>query len=181
MDDESGWNAILVEGWGEHVRAAVCERVEDTMAQARGVLAVAVAMPDEAPPAAVERVHDAIVASIATETGANLDELGSQAAWATYDDVWAELGRRWASGRDMELVGDSVADEVRRLLALLPRDAIELAGGVVDGLEVRMLQTPAGPCLDVDGLFRWLAGDDAEDDELRAHARAVVALARRRT
>lgn len=180
MDDESGWNAILVEGWGDLVRAAVCDRVEDAMATARGVLAVAVAMPDDAPPDAVERVHDQILAAIAAETGADLDELGSQAAWATYDDVWAELGRRWTDGGGMERVAPAAAPEVRRLLAGLPRAAIEHAGAVVDGIEVRMLETPDGPCLDVDGVFRWLAGDDAEDDELRARARDVVMTARGR-
>ena len=178
MDDESGWNAILVEGWSDHVRAAVCSRVEDAMTDARGVLAVAVAMPDDAPPDAVERVHDAIVAAIADETGADLDELGSQAAWATYDDVWAELGRRWDDGGGMEAIDPTVEAEVARLLAGLPRRAIELAGGVVDGLDVRMLHTTDGPRLDVEGVFRWLASDAADDDELRARARDVVAVAR---
>ena len=180
MDDESGWNAILVEGWGELVRAAVCDRVEDAMRDARGVLAVAVAMPEDAPAAAVERVHDAVVAAIATETGADLDELGSQAAWATYDDVWAELGRRWADGNGMERLAPELEQEVLQLLAGLPRPAIEHAGGVVDGLEVRVLRTERGPCLDVEGIFRWLAGEEADDDVLRARARSVVAAARRR-
>ncbi len=177
MDDESGWNAILVEGWGELVRAAVCDRVEDAMQAARGVLAVAVAMPDDAPAPAVERVHAAIVAAIAVETGADLDELGSQAAWATYDDVWAELGRRWADGGDMEVVPAAAVDDVRSLLAGLPRGAIEHAGAVVDGMGTQLLLTDAGPRLDVEGLFRWLATEDA-DEELRGRARRVIALAR---
>lgn len=177
MDDESGWNAILVEGWGELVRAAVCDRVADRMRHARGVLAVAVVTPDEAPAAAVERVHDAVVAAIAAETGADLDELGSQAAWATYDDVWAELGRRWADGSGMEVVPARAVEEVRALLAGLPQPAIEHAGAVVDGLGTRLLQTADGPRLDVEGLFRWLATEDAED-ELRDRARRVVALVR---
>lgn len=179
MDDESGWNAILVEGWGELVRGAVCDRVTEAMTAARGVLAIAVVTPDAAPPAAVERVHTAVLGAIMAETGANLDELGSQAAWATYDDVWAELGRRWIDGGGMEAVDDTAVAEVLALLAGLPRDAIEHAGGVVDGRTVRVLRTDAGAHLDVDGLFRWLATDEAADDELRARARQVAAVARR--
>ena len=175
MDDESGWNEILVDGWGELVRAAVCNRVEDALASARGVLAMAVTTPDDTPVEAVERVHAAVIEAIATETGADLDKLGSQAAWATYDDVWGELGRRWDNGGGMEPVDPAVAPEVRRLLAGLPRTAIEHAGAVVDGLDVQLLRTDTGPHLDVDGLFRWLASDEADDERLRARAREVVA------
>lgn len=178
MDDESGWNAILVEGWGDLVRAAVCDRVDDAHVHARGVLAVAVATPDDAPPEAVERVHRAVIAAIAAETGANLDELGSQAAWATYDDVWAELGRRWADGGGLERIDQEVVPEVARLLAGLPRAAIEHAGALVDGLGARVLRLEDGAYLDVAGLFRWLASDDADDPDQRARARQVVAAAR---
>ena len=178
MDDESGWNEILVEGWGEHVRAAVCDRVADDLAATRGVLSIAVVTPDEAPPTAVERVHGAIVAAIAAETGANLDELGSQAAWATYDDVWAELGRRWDDGGGMELVPEPAVAEVRALLAGLPREAIEQAGAALDGMEVRLLRTEAGTYLDLEGLFRWLATEQDAPAHLRDRARRVVAVAR---
>ena len=180
MDDETGWNAILVQTWGEGVRAAVCDRVEEAMARSRGVLVLAVTTPDVAPVDAVERVHLAVVEAIAAETGADLDELGSQAAWATYDDVWAELGRRLADGGGLEHFAPGAEPEVRRLLRGLPRTAIEHAGAVVDGPDVRVVRTGQGPCLDVDGIFRWLAGDDADDDDLRARARRVVALARQR-
>ena len=128
----------------------------------------------------VERVHEAIIAAIRAETGANLDELGSQAAWATYDDVWAELGRRWADGGGMEVVDDRVVGEVQRRLALLPRSAIEHAGAIVDGLAVRLVRIDDVARLDVDGIFRWLAGDEADDDTQRARARGVVGLARTR-
>lgn len=179
MDDESGWNAILVEGWGELVRAAVCDRVEQAMEASRGVLAVAVATPDEAPAPAVERVHDAVLAAIAAETGADLDELGSQAAWATYDDVWGELGRRWSGDNGMERIDAGAEATVRVLLAGLPRPAIEHAGAVVEGLDVRLIHSDGDPCLDVDGIFRWLASDEADDEALRQRARQVVAIARR--
>lgn len=179
MDDESGWNAILVEGWDEPVRAAVCDRVEERMAAARGVLAVAVVTPEDAPVQAVERVHDAVVAAIATETGASLDQLGSQAAWATYDDVWAELGRRWHDGGGMEVVAEPLDAEVLALLAGLPREAIEHAGGVLDGMEVQLLRTATATYLDVEGIFRWLATEQDTPEDLRDRARQLVAAARR--
>lgn len=179
MDDESGWNAILVEGWGDHVRAAVCDRVGDAMATARGVLAIAVVAPEDAPADAVERVHDQIVAAIAAETGADLDELGSQAAWATYDDVWAELGRLWADGGGMEAVAESAVAEVLALLAGLPPDAVEQAGAVLDGTQVRLVRTVSGAHLDVEGVFRWLATEQGASAASRERARRLVAAARR--
>ena len=178
MDDDSGWNAVLVEGWDDDVRAAVCDRVDAAFRHARGVLAIAATEPDAAPADAVERVHTAIVTAIAAETGANLDELGSQAAWATYDDVWAELGRRWADGPGLERTRPAAEAEVVRLLTGLPRVAVEHAGAMVDDGSVRLLRTPDGARLDVDGIFRWLATDDHAPDAVRARARAVVAAAR---
>lgn len=179
MDDESGWNQVLVEGWGDLVRAAVCDRLDDAFATARGVLALAVTAPDDAPADVVERVHDGVVVAIAAETGANLDELGSQAAWATYDDTWAELGRRWTDGGPMEPVDAGREPELVRLLAGLPRDAIEHAGAVVDATSVLLVQTDDGPVLDVDGLFRWLAVDEDAGPAARSRARDVVEVARR--
>jgi hypothetical protein len=128
VDDETGWNAILVEGWGALVRAAVCDRVADLLDTSRGLLTIAVTTPDDAPAAAVERVHDAVLVAIATETGANLDELGSQAAWATYDDVWAELGRRWDDATVLEFVPAVRADTVLDLLRQLPPQASNTPG-----------------------------------------------------
>lgn len=179
MDDESGWHAILVEGWGDLVRAAVCDRVDDALATARGVLAIAVVTPDGAPAAAVERVHHAVVAAIAAETGADLDELGSQSAWATYEDVWEELGRRWADGGRMELLPPSAEDEVLRLLTDLPTAAVEHAGAAPDGEHVQVLRTAAGARLDVEGLFRWLATEPDADAQIRARVRQVIEVARR--
>jgi hypothetical protein len=181
VDDESGWNAILVEGWSRLVRSAVCDRVDDAMSWARGVLAVAVVTPDDAPATAVERVHAVVVEAIRAETGADLDELGSQAAWATYDDVWAELGRRWADGGGLEVVPVSAEAEVLALLAGLPRDAMEHAGAVMEGSRVHLLRTSAGAHLDVEGVFRWLATEEDAASDVRARARRLVAAARRTT
>lgn len=181
MDDESGWHTILVEGWGDLVRAAVCDRVDAALATARGVLALATVTPDDAPAAAVERVHHAVVEAIAAETGANLDELGSQAAWATYDDVWAELGRRWEDGGSLEHVSATAEVEVVPLLARLPVAAIEHAGAVLDGPHVRLVRTNGRARLDVEGVYRWLATDTDANDAVRAQARRLIEVARRRT
>jgi hypothetical protein len=178
VDDSSGWDAVLVVGWGPLVREVVCVRVEDALAAARGVLAIAATDPDHAPAATVERLHDAIVEAIAIETGANLDQLGSQSAWATYDDVWSELGRRSCDDSSMELVPGAVIDHVTSLLQQLPRTAVEQAGAVLDGLDVRLVRAGSDARLDLEGLHRWLATDQTAGSDLRTRARQVVAVVR---
>ncbi len=164
MDDTSGWDAVLVEGWGPLVRAAVCDRVQDAMTGARGLLAVCVTTPDDAPPAAIERVHDAVIAAIAVETGAHLDDLGSQSAWATYDDVWAELGRRWVDGGGLQAVPSHAE-----------------AGALLDARDTPTLPRLDGSArLDLAGLFRWLATDEGADEDVRDRARDLVLLIRGR-
>lgn len=181
MDDETGWNEILVDGWGPLVRAAVVDRVEDAFERARGVLAVTVVDPDHAPRADVERVHEAVLDAIEAETGAQLEELGSQAAWATYDDVWGELARRWDTGRDLETVQPQHHAEVIGLLAGLPPSAVEQAGAArsADGA-VRLPVLDGRPRVDVEGLFRWLATDQQATSVQRERARAVVSAVRAR-
>ena len=181
MDDESGWNEILVDGWGPLVRAAVCDRVEDAFSTSRGVLAVAAGDPDGAPAQATERVHETIVAAIAIETGADLHELGSQAAWATYDDVWGELGRRATDGGRFEVVDDAVVETVRTLLLTLPLSLVEHAGAVLgDDGRVMLVRRDGVTLLDVEGVHRWLALDDEADEDTRQRARDLVRLARSR-
>lgn len=181
MDDETGWDAILVDGWGPLVRAAVCDRVEEAFATSRGVLALTVADPDAAPAHATERVHDAVLAAIATETGADLDHLGSQAAWATYDDVWAELGRRAADLDRLEPVPPDTTETIRTLLLTLPLPLVEHAGAVLDDDgRVLLLDRGGTALLDVEGVHRWLALDDDADDATRQRARDLVRVARTR-
>ena len=181
VDDESGWNEILVDGWGPLVRAAVCDRVEDALATSRGVLGRTVLDPDHAERAWVERVHAEVLAAIEVETGARLDDLGSQSAWATYDDVWGELARRWDDGRGLEPVADDRVPTVVGLLAGLPPEAVLLAGATrrADGV-VELVHAGGRHRLDVEGLFRWLATDERADTTARERARAVVAAARGR-
>lgn len=179
MDDESGWNEILLATWGPHVRRAVCERVERSFSRARGVLALTARDPDAAPAHATERVHAAVVTAIAEETGADLDGLGSQAAWATYDEVWLELGRRSDELDRFEPVSRDAVAEVRVLLGGLPPVVVEHAGAAVDERgRLVLVERDGDVVLDVEGLHRWLALDDQAGEWLRDTVRAVVRAAR---
>lgn len=182
MDDESGWHEILVDGWGPHVREAVCDEVERTFRASRGVLAATVSAPDDAPAHLVERVHGAVLAGIALETGADLDALGSQAAWATYDDVWAELGRRAEELEHFEQVHGASPAALRQLLAALPPAVAEAAGAYHrDDGSIALCARDGHVVLDVEGVHRWLATDDTADAAVRQRARDLVELARRPT
>jgi hypothetical protein len=159
VDDDSGWTEILVEGWGPLVRAAVIERVEAATLGERGMLVRTLADPDSAPAEHIERLHALVVEAIAVETGADLHELGSQAAWATYDETWEALGRRWETGGTLASVEPGNESAVAALLRALPVEAAA-AGGCAVG---------AGALGGVEPL--WVAGRMRVDVEgLWAHA-----------
>lgn len=179
MDDESGWNMILVEGWGPLVRAAVVDRVVRSFAGRRGLLVATVLDPDDADAEWVEDVHTAVVAAIAAETGADIEELGSQAAWATYDEVWAALAETARDDRALVPIPEHRLGQALALLAELPADAADHAGGV------RVGDQPALPVLiegrarvHIDGVFRWLATERDAAESHRALARALIAVVR---
>ena len=104
MDDESGWNDILLGMWGPSVRDAVVARVEHATLGARCLLVRTLGDPDTQREAWVEQLHALVVGAIQEETGADLDELGSQAAWASYEEVWDALAARWADGGPLDTV-----------------------------------------------------------------------------
>lgn len=178
MDDESGWEAILVQGWGPLVRAAVADRVVEAFAHRPGVLVVAAIDPDEAEAEWVEAVHVAVAGAIAAETGADIEALGSQAAWATYDDVWGELARRSAADPALVVVPDHRVGQVHALLTDLPPAAALHAGAVPwpDGPHPLVLDGRTR--VHLDGLFRWLATEPDGAEGARALARALVAVVR---
>jgi hypothetical protein len=97
-DDGTGWNEVLVAGWSPAVRTAVVARVEVLTASHRGVLVRALRDPEDARSAWTEAAHRAVLAAIRDETGADLEELGSQAAWECYEQVWDALVARWRDG-----------------------------------------------------------------------------------
>jgi hypothetical protein len=178
MDDDSGWHDILVDGWGPSVLAAVCDRVDDAFATARGALVTTVLDPDTAPPVCTQHVHTAVVEAIRAETGADLEQLGSQAAWATYDQAWVELARRWRSVPGLVVIDGARAGPAAHLLRTLPFDAAVHAGGVPGAPTVAPLMVDGRVYVDVDGLFRWLATEQRASDVDRDRAHALVAVAR---
>lgn len=164
FDDDSGWTEILVGGWGPLVRAAVVERVERSLVGRRGVLwrAVTEEAASGGHAACVEEVHERIVAAIRVETGADIDALGSQAAWACYDEVWGQLQRRWAEGGTTVPVDPAVADEVTALVRSLGPRAAQHAGADIGVVPFRLLEVGGQIRVDVDGLFAHVALDTGD-------------------
>ena len=179
MDDESGWHEILIDGWGPLVRSAVVERAVDAFAFRRGVLAETVANPDDAEAQWVEDVHTAIVEGIRTETGANIEELGSQAAWAPYTEVWQGLADRMLLDDDLVPVPEYRVGQVLALLQEMPDEAVVHAGGVPwpDG-PVQAAVVDGRARVHLDGLFKWLATDQSAPESHRVLARALIAVVR---
>jgi hypothetical protein len=172
-DDGTGWNEVLVGGWTAEVRDAVVTRVERATVGRHGRLVRTLAAPDDVRAAWVEQLHELIVAAIAAETGADLDALGSQAAWSCYDDVWGELATRWADGGPLCRVPLGAEPPVVRLLQHLPPDVAEHAGADVTAAVPDPLWLGGRLLVDVDGLWAYLA---THDGELSVRARRGIDL-----
>jgi hypothetical protein len=128
MDDESGWNAVLLELWSDEVRDAVVARIERVAVGRHGWLVRVFADPEGVREQLTEIVHAIVVAAIRDETGADLDELGSQAAWECYEQVWDGLAVRWADGGGLATVAIGREPSVVRAIASLPAEAAVAAG-----------------------------------------------------
>jgi hypothetical protein len=161
-DDGTGWNEMLVGGWTAEVRDAVVARVERASVGRRGRLVRILADPDGVPAAWVEELHRLVLAAIAAETGADLDALGSQAAWACYDHVWAELEERWADGGSLREVPLGGEPAVVRLLRNLPADVAASAGAEVRGSGPDPLWLRGRLLVDIEGLWAYLATCETE-------------------
>ena len=131
MDDSSGWNEVLLGVWHQGVRDAVVARIEAATIGRRGWLVRVFATPDAARADWTETVHAVVLAAIRDETGADLDELGSQAAWECYEQVWECLRERWGDGGDLATVRLGAEPEVTRLMSSLPAEAAACAGADV--------------------------------------------------
>jgi hypothetical protein len=172
-DDGSGWNEVLVGGWTAEVRDAVVARVERATVGRRGRLVRVLSAPDTAPARTVEQLHALVVAAIAAETGADLDALGSQAAWSCYDDVWAELVARWADGGSLRVIPLGAEPAVVRLVRHLPPEAAVHAGAeLVDGTP-DPLWLGGRLRIDLDGLWAYLA---THEEELEVRSRRAIDL-----
>jgi hypothetical protein len=139
VDDETGWNDVLLGLWTERVRDAVVARIERATVGRRGWLVRALADPDGCRPEHTETVHALVVAAIRDETGADLDALGSQAAWESYEQVWEALRDRWADGGSLGVVRLGSEPAVVRAIAALPEEAAahlaaDVSGSVADPL-----------------------------------------------
>lgn len=161
-DDDTGWNEVLTGVWGPAVRDAVLTRVEDATVGARCLLVCT--LRDEPPGREgwVEQLHRLVVEAIRQETGADLDELGSQAAWASYEDVWSALTERWRDGGDLATVPLRREVEATECLGHL-RGAVAQAAGMDVGVDPpQPLWLHGRLRVDAQGLERLLA--DAELD-----------------
>lgn len=178
MDDASGWDGILRGMWGDEVRAAVVARIEVATVGRRGWLVRVFATPEQVRGELTETVHALVLAAIRDETGADLDALGSQAAWECYEEVWAALAARWRGGGDTVAVTLGQEPEVVRVLTVLPVEAAVCAGADLDGAGgVDPLWLAGRLRVDVEGLRAYLAGEAGTvPDEARAAVRRILAV-----
>jgi hypothetical protein len=158
-DDGTGWNEVLLSVWSERTRDAVVDRIETAARARRGWLVRVFSDPDRVRPELTELVHRLVLAAIQDETGADLEELGSQAAWECYEQVWDELARHWERGGDLTVVPLGREPEVVQLLAALPPEGAVSAGADLDGPHVVPLWLRGRLLVDPDGLAAYLALD----------------------
>lgn len=151
-DDGTGWNEVLVGGWSEEVRLAVVRRVEELTVGWRGPLVRTLADEEGVDGTWTETLHRTVLHAITAETGADLDELGSQAAWACYDEVWAALAERWGDGGGLRVVPLGVEPLVSSLIAGLPPEAAAAAGADLRGGTPDPLWVHGRLRVDVEGL-----------------------------
>jgi hypothetical protein len=133
LDDSSGWNDVLLGLWSERVRDAVVDRIERSSVGRHGWLARVYTDPDRVRPGLTETVHQLVLAALRDETGADLEALGSQAAWECYEQVWDALAARWDDGGPLATVPLGSEPKVVRLLDPLPAEAAVAAAVDVDG------------------------------------------------
>jgi hypothetical protein len=172
VDDETGWNDVLLAMWTDAVRDAVVARIERATVGRRGWLVRVFADPEGCRPDFTETVHALVVAAIHDETGADLDALGSQAAWESYEQVWEALRRRWADGGPLARVRIGAEPEVARAIGALPAEAAAHLAADVTGPRPDPLWVGGRLRVDLDGLaaYRRLDGGQVPHDVAAAFA-----------
>lgn len=178
MDDESGWSLILTDGWGPLVLDAVVRRIEAEMLGDRARLVRAVVDPDSANANDIEHVHRVVLDAIEVETGANLEELGSQAAWACYEATWDHLGSRWADGGRLVTIAPEHTATILSIVARLPVAVAHAAGADTSTIPARPTIIDGVLRLDAEGLFAWIATAASADPTVRRDVDQLLALAR---
>lgn len=171
-DDDTGWNEVLVGGWTEQVRDDVVERVEALTEAWRAPLVRTLRDPHGVPPAWTESLHRAVLVAIQEVTGADLDLLGSHAAWGCYEEVWDTLAAAWEDGGDLPRVPLRAEPRVVSLLEQAPAHVAEAAGADARTRPPTPLWIGGRLHLDVAGLRALLSGPSPLDppDELRVEA-----------
>ncbi len=159
MDDTSGWDGILREVWSPGVRDAVVARIEGATVGRRGWLVRVFAAPEQVRGELTETVHALVLAAIRDETGADLEALGSQAAWECYEQVWDTLAARWATGGALPAVPLGREPGVVRAVLELPPEAAVCAGADLVGGAVQPLWLAGRLYVDTEGLRAYLALD----------------------
>lgn len=179
-DDDTGWTEILLDQWSEELRDRIVASVESRAVGLKGVLIRA--LREETDHAghgfAVEQVHAAILDAIRQEVGADLDHLGSQAAWACYEEVWDELRDRWGDGGDLAPVSPARESRVLQLLHGLTTNGAQWAGADVGTHPVEPLRVGGVVRIDVAGLFAYLAIDEHVSDVERLVVEELVTAVR---
>ncbi len=158
-DDGSGWHHILVGLWSDDVRDAVVERIERRCVGRLGWLARVFAAPEDGSKSLTETVHALVLAAIRDETGADLEDLGSQSAWECYEQVWNALASRWHDGGTLAYVTLGEEPTVVRDLRSLPDEVAAAAAADVGGAVAEPLWLRGRLRIDADGLRHHLEID----------------------
>lgn len=174
-DDETGWNEVLTGVWNPGVRDAVVTRVEDATVGARCLLVCTLRDEGRGREGWVEQLHHLVVEGIRQETGADLDELGSQAAWASYEEVWDTLATRWQHGGDLATVALRREVAASECLTRLHGTAAQAAGMDVGTEPPQPLWLDGRLRVDDRGLRRLLE-DPAVDGAERLAAERLLEL-----
>lgn len=171
-DDDTGWNEILVGGWTDEVRDRVVDRVEELTRGWRAPLVRTLRDPHGVPPPWTESLHRAVLIAIQDVTGADLDLLGSHAAWGCYEEAWDTLAARWEEGGDLPKVPLRAEPRAVALLADAPAHVAEAAGADARATPPVPLWIAGRLHLDAEGLRGLLTGPAplAGADELRVEA-----------
>lgn len=159
MDDESGWSDLLLEVWSDELRDQVVARIETIAVGRHGWLVRVFSDPEGVARGLTETVHAIVLAAIRDETGADLEELGSQAAWECYEQVWNLLADRWADGGELAVVPIGREPEVVRLIHRLPLEGAVCAAADVGGAVPDPLWLRGRLRVDVAGLQAYLRLD----------------------
>lgn len=178
MDDESGWNQILLEVWSPRVRDAVVDHIEQSSVGRHGWLVRVFADPDGVSGPLTETVHAVVLAAIQDETGADLDGLGSQAAWECYEQVWTALEQRWADGGTLAVVPLGSEPPVIAALRRLPDEVAVAAAAEVGEHGVQPLWLRGRLLVDDRGLQAYLArhGASAPPEVARTIRQVLASL-----